>query len=426
MAEEQANTPFLGEPIKMFVIKHRLVIVLIILIIAAIILISHFISRPESDYLPLSGRLEGYETDIAPKYGGKIIYVVGREGLAIHKNELLVKLDDSELQAQLKSAEANLAISIQQESQARLQLNIIQNQILQAQLNVTQSTGESQGIITQAQSNLAAAQTQLLQAQAQLTQAESDLYLATTNYNRYRNLLRTGAIPKQVFDQSQTNYNIAVATVQIRRQALDVSRSQISAARGALTQAQTSALNPTIRRSQVNITETQLRQAISQLEAAQSNVKRATADKQLILAQISYLNIRSPINGVIIARTIEPGEIVSTGRTLLTILDYNTVYLRGYIPEGNIGLVRIGQSARVYLDSSPKKPLTAKVSEIDSEATFTPENIYFRNDRVKQVFGIKLNISNPSGYAKPGMPADADIYIGNIKNNKTRKIRYSR
>ncbi|MDD3014813.1 MAG: hypothetical protein PHC34_14015, partial [Candidatus Gastranaerophilales bacterium] len=172
MAEvEESEAPFSGEPKKMFVTKHRLVLIFILLIIIILFVLLYFLSRPKSDYLTLSGRLEGYETDIAPKYGGKVTYIIGREGMAIHKNELLVKLDDSELKAQLKAAEANLAISRQQKKQAILQLNIIENQILQATLNVTQSKDESQGIITQAQSNLASAKVQLLQAQQQLKQS---------------------------------------------------------------------------------------------------------------------------------------------------------------------------------------------------------------------------------------------------------------
>jgi HlyD family secretion protein len=83
--------------------------------------------------------------------------------------------------------------------------------------------------------------------------------------------------------------------------------------------------------------------------------------------------------------------------------------LRGYIPEGEIGKIRVGQAARVFLDSSPNQPFTAHVSQIDTKASFTPENIYFKQDRVKQVFGVKLAIDDPAGLAKPGMPADAEI-----------------
>jgi HlyD family secretion protein len=79
------------------------------------------------------------------------------------------------------------------------------------------------------------------------------------------------------------------------------------------------------------------------------------------------------------------------------------------LPEGKIGGVRVGQAAKVFLDSAPNRPLDATVTKIDSQASFTPENIYFRSDRVTQVFGLKLKIKNPNGFAKIGMPADGKI-----------------
>jgi len=87
------------------------------------------------------------------------------------------------------------------------------------------------------------------------------------------------------------------------------------------------------------------------------------------------------------------------------------VYLRGFVPGGDIGKIRVGQPAEVFLDSAPEAPLDATVSAVDAEASFTPENIYFREDRVTQVFGLKLAIANPDGFAKPGMPADGAILL---------------
>jgi HlyD family secretion protein len=95
----------------------------------------------------------------------------------------------------------------------------------------------------------------------------------------------------------------------------------------------------------------------------------------------------------------------------VTLLDLTKVYLRGYIPEGQIGKVKLGQPAHVYLDSNPKKPIDAEVSRIDPEATFTPENTYFRDDRVKQVVGVKLALKGAFGFAKPGMPADGEVLV---------------
>jgi len=123
------------------------------------------------------------------------------------------------------------------------------------------------------------------------------------------------------------------------------------------------------------------------------------------------LNIIAPFDGTIATRTAEPGEVVNPGTPIVTMLDLGKLYLRGFVPEGDIGRVKLGQTARVYLDSNPRQPIEAVVSRIDPEASFTPENTYFRNDRVKQVVGIKLLINIPTGAAKPGMPADGEVLV---------------
>ena len=99
------------------------------------------------------------------------------------------------------------------------------------------------------------------------------------------------------------------------------------------------------------------------------------------------------------------------GTPIVTLVDLARVYLRGFVPEGRIGEVKVGQPARVYLDSDPDEPIEAFVSRIDPQATFTPENTYFREDRVKQVVGVKLQLKGAVGFAKPGMPADGEILV---------------
>ena len=95
----------------------------------------------------------------------------------------------------------------------------------------------------------------------------------------------------------------------------------------------------------------------------------------------------------------------------MTLVNLSTVYLRGFVPEGEIGRVRTGQRAEVFLDSAPGQAIEAVVSRIDPEASFTPENTYFRDDRVKQVVGVKLVLRGAVGYAKPGMPADGKVFV---------------
>ena len=119
----------------------------------------------------------------------------------------------------------------------------------------------------------------------------------------------------------------------------------------------------------------------------------------------------APFDGTVVTRTAEPGEVLTAGTPIVTLLDLRKVYLRGYIPEGQIGRVKVGQPARVYLDSNPHQPLDAYVLRIDPQATFTPENTYFRDDRVKQVVGVKLGLKAGFGFAKPGMPADGEVLV---------------
>ncbi|RMH76611.1 MAG: HlyD family efflux transporter periplasmic adaptor subunit [Cyanobacteria bacterium J007] len=370
---------------------------------------TEYFSTPAVEALTLSGRIEGYETDIGAKIGGRVEWVAVREGDRVEAGMTVARLDDDEIRAQMEGASARIASAEQRERQARLQVEAISTQIEEAELNWQQARDDASGRIYQAQANLATAEAQLAQARAQVNQAESELKLARSDRDRFAPLLAEGAISQQQFDQTQARYETSLATVDARQAAVAAAERQVRATRGGLVQAETASLNPEIRRTQIERLQTQLEQARSQVEAARSEIANAQAARQEIAARLNDLSVASPIAGIVTVRSIEPGEVIAPGKMLLTVVDLNDVYLRGYLPEGRIGEVRVGQAAQVFLDSAPDRPLAATVTAIDTEASFTPENIYFKDDRVKQVFGLKLGIDNPQGFAKPGMPADAEI-----------------
>jgi HlyD family secretion protein len=324
---------------------------------------------------------------------------------------VIAELDDQEILAQLQGVTARLAAAKQQEQQALFQIGVIQNQIQEAKLNRQQSQDDAQGQILKATSTAAATEAQLSQIRAEYSQAEATVKLAKLNRDRYAQLVQEGAVSQQKFDEAQTAWETSQAVLEARRAAIESAKRQVRAAQGELAQAETSALNPEIRTTQVEALRQQLAVAQSQRKAAHAEVNHAEAAREEVLAQMAYLRIVSPIDGVAIARSVEPGAVVGSGRTLLTVIDPKTVYLRGYVPEGEIGKIRVGQAAEVFLDSSPNQALEAHVGAIDTEASFTPENIYFYQDRVKQTFGIKINIDQPGGFAKPGMPAEAEIHL---------------
>ena len=148
-----------------------------------------------------------------------------------------------------------------------------------------------------------------------------------------------------------------------------------------------------------------------QVAAAQADVDRARAQLAEERANRNDLQVVAPFAGTVATRTAEPGEVVTAGTPVITLIDLARVYLRAFVPEGQIGRVRVGQPARVYLDSAPTTPIDAFVSRVDPQATFTPENTYFREERVKQVVGVKLQLRGAIGFAKPGMPADGEILV---------------
>ncbi|MGB7414878.1 MAG: HlyD family efflux transporter periplasmic adaptor subunit [Thermosynechococcaceae cyanobacterium] len=392
--------------------KLRLLIPLGLLVVGVGFGVRYWLTPQADDgEIALSGRIEGYETDLGAKVGGRVESIAVREGETVKQGQVIAKLDDQDLRAQLEAAQAQVSAARQQVNQARIQVNVVESQVKEAQLTQQQSQGDTTGQVGQAVAAVATAQAQLGEAQAQAQQAKSALSLARTELNRYSTLVKQGAVPQQQFDQIKTEFTAAQDTLAARQASVAAAQQQVKAAQGGLTQAQTSQINPDIRAAQVNRTQMQRQQAQTQLLAAGDNLKQAQAAQKEIVARLDDLDIKSPIDGVVVTRTVEPGEVIAAGTPVLTVVNLSNVYLRGYIPEGEVGNVRVGQAAQVFLDSAPQQPLEATVSAVDTEASFTPENIYFQEDRVTQVFGLKLSIQNPKGFAKPGMPADGKIVL---------------
>jgi HlyD family secretion protein len=375
--------------------------------------------------LPISGRVEADETDIGAKTGGRIAAILVQEGDVVKAGQVVVRMEDPEVDAQLQAATAQVNAVRQEMAQAKLEVAVADSRIQESTANLEQAKGDTQGRLAQATAAVSAAKAQLAQAQAQvgqvraqIKQAEADLKLAQADRERYRQLVAAGAINRQQFEQAQTKADTAQANLDAARAGLAVSLAtvksatdQVATAQGGLTQTQSTQLNPVIRTSQRAALQQQKQQAYAKLAGAQARVQTAIANQQQLQKRLDSFQITSPITGIVQDRPVEPGAVVATGKTLLTLINPKTIYLRAYIPEGDLGKIYVGKPAQVFLDSRPSQPLSAKIIAIDPKASFTPENIYFKKDRVRQVFGIKLGIIQEHEYAKPGMPADAEIEL---------------
>jgi HlyD family secretion protein len=145
-----------------------------------------------------------------------------------------------------------------------------------------------------------------------------------------------------------------------------------------------------------------VRQSRARVDA--SSAGRAQAETRL-----SQAVLNAPLAGLVLAKHVEPGEMLAAGAPVVTVARMDEVWLRGYIPETELGHVKVGQSARVSIDTWPGRVFEGRVSFISSEAEFTPKNVQTEKERVKLVYRIKITLPNPKGELKPGMPADAVI-----------------
>jgi HlyD family secretion protein len=329
----------------------------------------------------------------------------------VRKGQLLVRLSDEAIRAELTAAISQVAAAREREASARLQISVLADQTADARLTLQQSEGDTQGKVAEAEALVAAAESTLQQEQARVEEARALLEQARIDQERYARLANQGAETQQRYDVARTAYNTAKAALKSRLAVVETARRAVLMAQGKLTQARTTMLNPERQTTNINRIQTQLAQARAALIATQADVRTALAHQKLIQSRLDDLTVFSPITGVVTTRSVEPGTVVMPTRPLLRIVDLNQVYMRGYIPNGELGRIRVGQSAKVYLDNDPKrqKPFEARVAAVDAKAAFTPENIYFQQDRVEQVFGIRLTLTTPGSYAKPGMPADAEI-----------------
>ena len=376
----------------------------------AVFLIWRFVLRgadiPDS-VVALSGRVEGDDSAVASKTTGRILEIHYREGDHVNQGDVIAELDDEQIRAREHQAQAAVEQAQARVTSAQQQIAVLNQQLLQNQLEASQSKEDAAARVRQADADLAA-------AQSDLAQQESNLTLAEFDRDAYTRLAQSGAVSERQGREAVSKADAQVAAVA-------ASKRRVEAAKGALALAQSTLSNPAIRNAATAAVERQILQQKAEVASADFQLSQARAQLTEAEANRSDLTIRAPFEGSIVTRTAEPGEVIAAGTSIVTMLDLSKVYLRGFVPEGEIGKVKLGQPARVYLDSDPKKPLDAFVARIDPQATFTPENTYFRNDRVKQVVGVKLNLKTGFGYAKPGMPADGEILVEGDHWPKTRR-----
>ena len=255
---------------------------------------------------------------------------------------MLAVLDDAQIRAREQQSEAMVR---QAEARLRLsqhQVTVLGEQLRQSEIGVGQARADAEGRVNEAEGRLAAAEAQLAQAVAAHAQAKWER-------DAYTRLVQKGYVAEQ--DAMQKQY-----TEEAQAAVVSANRRQVEAARGAVTTAKANLDNPAIRSAQVAAIQAQILQAQADIAASQADAERARAALDEARANRADLQVIAPFTGTVATRTAEPGEVVTPGTPIVTMVNLGQVYLRAFVPGGDIGRVRVGQPARVYLDSAPNDP----------------------------------------------------------------------
>lgn len=214
------------------------------------------------------------------------------------------------------------------------------------------------------------------QGEAALASAQADLDRASADFDRVSALNREGVLSRRDYDAALSARDMAGGRLAQAQEALALLR------RGP-------------RSEKVDAARAQSEQAEAALALARSRLEKA--------------RLLSPLDGVVLSKHAEPGEVLTAGAPVVTAADLSTVWVRAFVEETDLGRVKVGQRAWVTTDTFPDRRLEGRLSFLASEAEFTPKTVQTRRERAKLVYRIKVDVPNPDGVLKPGMPADVEI-----------------
>ena len=376
----------------------KLVVVLVLAGGAAAVLVYQFgmaRSARDADHVRVSGNIEVVDAQVAFKIPGRVEARPIDEGQMVEKGQVVALLDTSDLKhdvelraAEVQGAEAALAELLAGSRPQEIAASEAAMQKAAAFLDELLHGSRPQEIIV--------AEAGVNKALAEKNRLESELGRATQ-------LRQKNAITQEELDRAQAAFDVAAAALREANERLALvkegpRKEQIDQARAGLAQA----------KAQYELVKIGPRK--EDIDQARARLEQAKASLGLAQTRLGYATLCSPMSGVVLSKNIEPGEYVNPGTPVITIGDLKNVWVRAYVDARLVGQIKLGQTARVTTDT-PGKVYTGRVSFISQEAEFTPKTVQTEQERVKLVYRLKIDIPNPLGELKPGMPADAEIAL---------------
>jgi HlyD family secretion protein len=346
--------------------------------------------------LRLSGSLEAHEIRVGSKTGGRVAEVLAREGDWVEAGAPLVRFETNELQSLLEQAEARVE----------------QHQIRWERL--TRGSREEELAIARASTEVAKAgyeavrtwprAEEVTQAEAALSAAEAEMGSARATLTRLERLHQSGDISQQEFDAARFRLDQAVARRRLEEGRLTLLRNgaRPEELRGAAERYQ-----------QAREAERLVRQGprFEEIQEARAQLTEAQARANQIRVQLAEGQVSAPTRALVEVLSVRPGDLLQPGQTVARLLEPDQTWVRVYLPEPRLGLIRVGDPVEILVDGFQERRFPGQIEQINSQGEFTPRNIQSRDERNHQVFGVKVRLLQPDGTLKAGMAADVELSL---------------
>lgn len=360
-----------------------------------------------ADRIRLSGNIELTQVEISFKVPGKLVERTVDEGDPVKKGQLVARIDEAQTLRQKNAQEAGVRTAQAQVAQSATAV-AWQRETLEGDIALRRAeVQQAQAILDQM---LAGARPEeIQQAEAAVSDARTQNGQAKLDWERAQTLYKNDDISTAQRDQAQSRFNSTAAVLKQAQQRLAMVREgprkeEIAAQRAQLARAQAA-----LKIAEANRLEIARRE--QDLAARRSEVERARQQLGVAESQLQDTTVRSPVDGVVLVKSAELGEVLAAGSTVVTIGDIDHPWVRGYVRETDLGRVKLGQKVRITTDSYPGKAYDGRISFIASEAEFTPKQIQTRDERVKMMYRIKIEVDNRGRELKTNMPVDAEIEL---------------
>jgi multidrug resistance efflux pump len=378
-----------------------------------------------------SGTIEAEIVAITTETGGRIVAIYADEGDQVRLGDLLVELDTLLLQAEQDRLEAALATAKANLKEVSAPPRVEDVAVAEAELRQAQSARagayavwqEIQSVVDNprelsmevesARGQIDILEKQVEAAQVTLKALQIERDQAARNQSNDEAITLGQAKEKQV-GAAQSNLAAAEAELAGLRRRVELLTAMRNNPLALITQANAAQMAYEQTEAGVLVAEAKLTRVKAgpmpeEVAIAQAQVQQAEAALARIEVQLGKLRLTAPRNGIITDRPAHFGELAMPGATLMNLGDLDQVTLTVFIPETQIGQVRVGQIGRVKVDAYLDETFEGTVVFIAPEAEFTPKNVQTEEERVNLVFAVRISLDNQDHRLKPGMPADAEL-----------------